>query len=165
MISIIAALGEKREIGRKGTMPWHIPEDLKRFKQLTLGKTMVMGKNTFLSLPGVLPGRQHWIATRDPLFTKEHPRVKILHDLDHQWEAMVGSDEEYMIIGGGQVYEQSLTYADRLYLTHVHKTYEDADTFFPVIDWEKWEITERSGAYTTADGLEYEFVNYVRRRK
>jgi dihydrofolate reductase len=163
MISLIAAVGDRLEIGQKKTMPWHIPEDLQRFKALTLGKTMVMGKNTFLSLPGVLPGREHWIATRDASFTKEHPRVRILRDLDAQWSALAEAEEEYMIIGGGQIYAQALPYAARLYLTHVHRTYPDADTYFPAVDWTQWTITERSEEKTTADGLKYEFIDYVRR--
>lgn len=163
MISLIAAVGENWEIGRDGAMPWTLSEDLKRFKRLTLGKTMVMGRKTFESLPGVLPGRMHWIAARDPQFSKEHPRVRIIRDLSDRWEEMRDSEEEYMIIGGGQIYAQALPYADRLYLTLVHQSYADADTYFPEVDFSQWEITERSELLQNEEGLLYEFVDFRRR--
>ena len=161
MISVIAALGEGNEIGRAGGMPWQLPEDLARFKRLTMGKTMVMGRKTFASLPGVLPGRIHWIISRDASFKKEHPRVQILRMPD--WAAMAEAEQEYMVIGGGQIYAQALPYAKKMYLTRIHKRYEDADTFFPAINRTEWIRTEESGPLVSESGLVYEFIDYTRR--
>ena len=164
MLSMIVAAGANMEIGFDGDMPWHLPEDLQHFKEVTMKKPMIMGKKTFLSLPGVLPGRHHYIVTRDDSFTKEHPRVHILHDLQKFLEKIKDTEEEYMIIGGGQIYQQALPYADRLYLTHIHKEYPYADTFFPVIDSTVWRVEDRSPVlFSEEQGLSYEYVTYCRK--
>ncbi|MBQ7016530.1 MAG: dihydrofolate reductase [Firmicutes bacterium] len=143
MLSIIVAFGNCYEIGQDGVMPWHLPEDLKHFKEVTSGATILMGRRTFQSLPGVLPKRQHIIITADPSFVKEHKRVRISHDLEAELRAAQESDDEIFVIGGGQIYRQALPFADKLYLTFVHKTYPEADTFFPKIDWSQWEEVYR----------------------
>lgn len=165
MLSIIVAFGDNYEIGQDGTMPWHLPEDLKHFKEVTSGATILMGRRTFQSLPGVLPKRQHIIITADPSFTKDHKRVRISHDLETELRAAQKSDEEIFIIGGGQIYKQALPFADRLYLTFVHASYPNADTYFPEIDWLQWEETERSEMMTEEETkTPFEFVNFRRIR-
>ncbi len=165
MLSIIVAFGDNYEIGQDGTMPWHLPEDLKHFKEVTSGATILMGRRTFQSLPGVLPKRQHIIITADSNFQKDHKRVRISHDLEAELRAAQKSDEEIFIIGGGQIYKQALPFADRLYLTFVHATYPKADTFFPTIDWNEWEETERSEMMTEEESqTPFEFVNFRRIR-
>ena len=165
MLSMIVAFGDNYEIGQDGTMPWHLPEDLKHFKEVTSGATILMGRRTFQSLPGVLPKRQHIIITADPSFTKDHKRVRISHDLETELRAAQKSDEEIFIIGGGQIYKQALSFADRLYLTFVHASYPNADTYFPEIDWSQWEETERSEMMTEEETkTPFEFVNFRRIR-
>lgn len=165
MLSIIVAFGDNYEIGQNGVMPWHLPEDLKHFKEVTSGAAILMGRRTFQSLPGVLPKRQHIIITADPSFQKEHKRVRISHDLEAELRAAQKSDEEIFIIGGGQIYQQALPFADRLYLTFVHETYSNADTFFPKIDWSQWEETERSEMMIEEESqTPFEFVNFRRIR-
>lgn len=165
MLSIIVAFGDNYEIGQDGTMPWHLPEDLKHFKEVTSGATILMGRRTFQSLPGVLPKRQHIIITADPSFTKDHKRVRISHDLETELRAAQKSDEEIFIIGGGQIYKQALPFADRLYLTFVHASYPNADTYFPEIDWSQWEETKRSEMMTEEETkTPFEFVNFRRIR-
>lgn len=163
MLSIIVAFGDQYEIGQDGRMPWHLPEDLKHFKEITSGAAILMGRRTFESLPGVLPKRQHIIITNDPTFQKDHKRVRISHNLEEELRQAQKSDEEIFVIGGGQIYRQALPYADRLYLTLVHQTYPEADTFFPAIDWTQWEETGRSALMQEEDSdVSYEFVDYRR---
>jgi len=165
MLSIIVAFGDNYEIGQDGTMPWHLPEDLKHFKEVTSGATILMGRRTFQSLPGVLPKRHHIIITADPSFTKDHKRVRISHDLETELRAAQKSDEEIFVIGGGQIYKQALPFADRLYLTFVHASYPNADTYFPEIDWSQWEEIERSEMMTEEETkTPFEFVNFRRIR-
>lgn len=165
MLSIIVAFGDNYEIGQGGTMLWHLPEDLKHFKEVTSGATILMGRRTFQSLPGVLPKRQHIIITADSSFVKEHKRVRISHDLEAELRAAQKSDEEIFIIGGGQIYRQALPFADKLYLTFVHKTYPEADTFFPKIDWSQWEEVSRSELMIEEETqTPFESVDYRRTR-
>lgn len=161
MLSIIVAIGVRNEIGQQGAMPWHLPEDLKHFKRLTLNKTILMGRRTFESLPGVLPKREHIIVTNDLSFQYDHPRVKVCHNLEHELRKAQKAEEELFIIGGGQIYKQALPMAQRLYLTLVHQTFPEADTFFPDIAFEEWQETERSPEIKE-NGIGYEFVNYQR---
>jgi len=130
-ISIIAAIGKNRELGKGNNLLWHIPEDLKRFKKLTQGHAVIMGRKTFESIGRPLPNRTNIIITRDSSFTAEG--CKMYHSFDTVIEA-INSGEinggEVFIIGGGQIFELALPYADKLYLTVVEGTF-DADTFFP----------------------------------
>lgn len=162
MLSLIVAFGDHYEIGQNGTMPWHLPEDLKHFKEVTSGRTILMGRRTFESLPGVLPKRQHVIITADPAFQKNHKRVRISHNLEQELRAAQKNDEEIFVIGGGQIYREALPYVQRLYLTLVHGTFPEADTFFPTIDYRQWQEIDRSERAQTEEGLSYEFVTYQR---
>lgn len=162
MLSLIVAVGDDLAIGQNGTMPWHLPEDLKHFKEVTAGACLLMGRRTFESLPGVLPGRRHIILTQDPSFRKDHKRVRISHNLNEELQQAKACEEEVFVIGGGQVYRQALPLADRLYLTCVHAQFPQADTYFPAIDWAQWEETWRS-CTMEEDGLSYEFINYRRK--
>jgi dihydrofolate reductase len=129
MISIIAAVGKNRAIGRNNQLLWHIPEDMAHFKEKTMGKTVVMGDKTFLSIGKPLPGRRNVVVTLDPNFMAEG--VEISNSLDDILEAAQKSPEEIFVIGGGQIYAKSLPHADKLYLTVVDDSPTDADTFFP----------------------------------
>jgi len=160
MISIISAIAENRAIGIKNTMPWNLPEELQHFKAVTMGKTMIMGRKTFESLPGILPGRQYIVITSNSKGMREHVRLKYCDSLDKALEPYISSEEEVMVIGGGQIYSQALKYTDKLYLTRIHKTYE-AEVFFPEINKEEWKVTYVSEEYVDSESkISYHFENY-----
>lgn len=132
MVSIIVAMDEKRGIGKSNTLMWHIPDDLKRFKQLTTGHPIIMGRKTFESIGRVLPNRTNIIITRDPSFTV--PEAIITHSLEEafrQAQDKPGADEIF-VIGGGQIFKEAMekSFVDKLYLTLVKGDF-GADTFFP----------------------------------
>ena len=127
IISMVAAMAANRVIGRNNKMPWHLPADLKHFKQVTLGKPVVMGRKTFESIGRVLPGRRNIVISRsEPVDAKGAEWVKSLSDA----LALLKGAEEVMIIGGGEIYRQCLPMASRLYLTEIDLTTE-GDAFFP----------------------------------
>lgn len=129
MISIIVAIGKNRAIGRNNQLLWDIPEDMDHFKKTTLGHTVIMGEKTYQSIGRPLPNRKNIVVTLDKNFQAEG--VEISYSLDEVLKKFKETDEEVFVIGGGQIYNLSLPYADKLYLTIVDDAPEDADTFFP----------------------------------
>lgn len=161
MISIIVAVASNNAIGKNNELLWYIPEDLKRFKKLTLGHCLIMGKNTWHSLPRrPLPGRKNIVMTDDPCECIEG--CITAYSVEDAL-SKCGRDNEVFVIGGGSVYRQFLELADRLYLTHVHKDF-DADTFFPDIDPEKWQVLEREDDMRS-DELDFSWSYVTYRRK
>jgi dihydrofolate reductase len=161
MISIIVAVAENNGIGKDNNLLFHIPEDLKRFKKLTSGHCVIMGKKTWESLPlKPLPGRKNIVLTDDPLECIDCSITAYsIEDAIYK----CGVDEEIFIIGGGSIYRQFLPLADRLYITHVHKKSE-ADTFFPEIDHRIWEpIENEEHKSDKKDDLSYNYIIYQRR--
>ena len=159
MISIIAAVAKNRAIGFKNKLIYWLPNDLKRFKALTTGHTIIMGRNTFLSLPkGALPNRRNIVLSRS---AKEFPGCEVFPSLE---EALnhCAKDEEVFIIGGASVYKQALAVADRLCLTEIDDTPAEADTFFPPYDDWKEESREAHDTDERHD-CAYAFVDYVRK--
>lgn len=164
MLSIIAAITARRgAIGRKGDLIYHISADLKHFKELTTGHTVLMGRRTFLSLPkGALPKRRNIVITSDTEWTA--PNVETAHSLDEAL-ALTAADSEIFVIGGGQVYAETLAVADRLCITLIDAPEpDDADTFFPPIDPSLWEITDMSPRFTDPAGIPYTFVTFSRKK-
>jgi dihydrofolate reductase len=138
-ISIIVAIAENRAIGKDNKLLWHLSDDLKRFKKLTTGHTLIMGRNTFLSLPnGALPNRRHIVIS--DMEGESFQGCEMARSIDEAVK-LAGRDEECFVIGGGMVYKQFLPLAGKLYLTQVHESFE-ADTFFPEIDFGQWKILE-----------------------
>lgn len=131
--SLIAAIGKNRELGKKGGLVFHIPGDLKFFKQTTIGHPVFMGLNTWRSLPGKLPGRKHYVLTPDANDIKDDD-VTPITNLDAFIKDHENTDEEIFVIGGGMVYKQMLPHCDKLYLTEVYASDAEADTFFPEFD-------------------------------
>ncbi|WP_027877562.1 dihydrofolate reductase [Meiothermus cerbereus] len=136
-IALVVAMDKNRAIGRAGALPWHLPDDLKHFKALTLGKTVLMGRKTFQSIGRPLPKRRNVVLTKDPSFGAEG--VEVVHSLD---DALL-LDEEIMVIGGGEVYALFLPLATHLHLTLVDTAIPDADTFFPEWNPAEWRETHR----------------------
>lgn len=135
MISLIVATGENRVIGLNNKMPWHLPADLKYFKKITTGHAVVMGRKTYLSIGRPLPNRTNVILTRDKHFKVEG--CQVVYSIEEVLE--LSKQENLFIIGGAEIYEQFLPYADKLYLTYIRKSF-DGDTFFPELD-DQWQLT------------------------
>ena len=141
-LALIAALATNNCIGQNGRLPWHIPADLKRFKELTRGKIVLMGRKTWESIPEKfrpLPYRVNVVISRQPHLALP-PGVKLYHTIDEALATHAG--EDIVIIGGGEVYRQTMALADTLYITEVNQTVE-GDAFFPPIDKTAWHETER----------------------
>ena len=163
MLSLIVAIAENNVIGKDNKLIWHISEDLKRFKSITSGNTMLMGRKTFESLPGILPNRKHIIVTRDDKYTVDSDKVSIINDLNSFIKIHEKSDEEIFVIGGAEIYKQVLPHCNKLYLTKVHKSFE-GDTYFPEIDYSKYEIEYSSDKIIDEkSGLTYSFINLIKK--
>tara|TARA_Y200000002_G_scaffold73404_1_gene57521 strand:+ start:22393 stop:22890 length:498 start_codon:yes stop_codon:yes gene_type:complete len=136
-ITIIVAAAENNAIGKDNDLIWSLPNDLKRFKKLTSGHSIIMGRKTFDSFPGLLPNRKHIVISRNKniSFSDEVTVVNNFEDAIRE----TGDDENPFIIGGGQIYELAMDLADKIELTRVHEEFK-ADTFFPKIDKDKWEL-------------------------
>ncbi|MEN8227870.1 MAG: dihydrofolate reductase [Bacteroidota bacterium] len=159
-ISIIVAIGKNNAIGKENRLLWHLSDDLKRFKKLTTGHTMIMGRNTFLSLPnGALPNRRHIVISDIP--DESFEKCEMAHSIEKAIE-LAGHTEECFVIGGGMVYAQFLQVVGKLYLTQVHAAFE-ADTFFPVINFSEWKavVTENVDAGEKNE-YPHTYTEYVR---
>ena len=134
-ITMIAAVGKNKELGKDNKLLWHLPEDLKFFKEQTMGKPIIMGKKTLDSLPRLLPGRLHLVLTHQQL--EETEQVKVFRDIDSLVEFIKKLDQEVMVIGGAQVYKQMLELSDKMILTEVEDETE-ADVYFPEFNKDEW---------------------------
>lgn len=161
-LSIICALTQNHAIGLKGGLLYYLPADLKHFKQLTMGHTILMGRKTFESLPkGALPNRRNLVVTHQHDFTA--PGIEVFHSIEEALQACK-DDEEVFAIGGESIYEATLPLAQRLCLTHIEATPEEADTFFPPYDKTAWKEEWREHHETDEKNkLAYDFVNYIRK--
>ncbi len=160
MITIIAATAQNNALGKDNRLIWHLSDDLKRFKSLTLDGFIIMGRKTFESLPGILPKRKHIVITRNPEFRQEG--IVVVQSLEQALE-VVPSDEVAFVVGGGEIYAQTINIADKIELTRVHHDFE-ADTFFPEIDLTKWELVS-SEFHSKDEKHQYDFTfeTYLRR--
>lgn len=162
MISIIVAIAENYAIGKKGDLLCHLPEDLKHFKSITSGKTVMMGERTFYSLPKhPLPNRRNIVLT--DVKGKIFEGAEAVYSIDEMIKCIHG-EEEAFVIGGGMVYRQMMERADKLYITHIHHSWEDADTFFPEIDPSVWKQTcaEKHEADEN-NPYDFTFCEYIRK--
>lgn len=160
-ISLIAALDRNFAIGRDGEMPWHLPDDLKRFKQLTLGKPVLMGSKTARAIGRALPARENWVLTRGATAPFEDQRV--VHSIEEAIARANGA--EICVIGGGEVYELALPRATNLHLTWIEANADRADAFFPRSDLSQWrEIFREPHAADAKHAFGFTFVDYERRK-
>lgn len=157
-ISLIVAVSSNHVIGKDNTLPWHLPEDLKRFRALTTGHHIIMGRKTYESLGRLLPDRTTVIVTRNRNFQVEG--AVVVHSLTQAIEACA-SDSEAFIIGGAELYQQGLQYAQKLYLTQVNASVE-GDAFFPPIDAQMWEEVARE-SHVSVKGLAFDYVTFIRK--
>ena len=157
MVIIIAAIAKNNAIGKNNQLIWHLPADLRRFKSITLGQTVVMGRKTFESLGKALPNRKNVVITRNRNFKKEG--VTVVNSLEEALEFSKEKENIY-ILGGAEIYSQALPIADLLDLTLIHGHFE-ADTFFPVIDQNIWkEIKREDHKKDDKNAYDYSFVTY-----
>jgi dihydrofolate reductase len=154
MINLIAAVAENGVIGVGNQLPWHLSADLKRFKALTMGHTLVMGRKTFESIGKALPGRTTIVITRDSDWNQTG--VSVAHSVD---EALACASGEVFVAGGGEIYQQTIGRADRLFITHVKARF-GGDTYFPTIDPTRFRVVERE-SHDDAQP-HFEFVTYQR---
>ena len=163
-ISIIAAVARNNAIGAKGDLLYHISADLRRFKAITMGHPIIMGRKTFESFPnGPLPGRRNIVITRRSDY--RHDGIVTVNSLEEAIAA-AGDADEAMVIGGGEIYREAMTHATCLYLTEIDAERDDADTFFPAINEEEWLITETSQTETDPrSGVTYRFTTLSRKSR
>lgn len=162
-LSIIVAIADDNAIGKNNDLLWRMPADMKHFKALTTGHTVIMGRKTFESLPnGSLPNRKNVVLTSMPKAQFTNCFVsKSIHDaLD-----ICKDDDQIFIIGGAQVYKHSLDIANKMYITRVHTNFPDADTHFPNVNWDLWEETERQDFEADEKNpYPYTFLTYIRKK-
>ncbi|MFZ1538558.1 MAG: dihydrofolate reductase [Chromatiaceae bacterium] len=161
-VALIAALAQNRVIGRGNQLPWHLPADLAHFKRRTLDKTLIMGRRTWESLPGLLPRRRHIVVTRNPDYQASGC---LLASTPEEALAMAGGEQEVMVIGGEAIFRALLPRAGRLYLTLVDTRIEDGDAFFPLwapAEWQEFEREDR--AKDEANPFNLSFVSLERVR-
>lgn len=160
MIIMIAAVALNNGLGKNNQMIWHLPDDFKRFKQLTTGHHIIMGRKTFDSLPGILPNRTHVIVTRQQDYAPKGATV--VHSIEEAL-ALVPQNEDGYIIGGGEIYHLAMPYADKLEITRVYASFE-ADAFFPEINANDWElVSEDRRSIDAKHALAFSFETYSRK--
>ncbi len=163
MISLLVAMGKNHVIGFENDMPWHLPEDLKYFKAKTTGQTIIMGRKTFDSIGRVLPNRRNIVLTRQKIDFPEG--IEVIQDIDliYQWHKE-NPEQELFVIGGGNLYEQVLPYADRMYITEIGESFH-GDTYFPTFHPNEWALTSKvKGKNNNDNPYDYYFLQYDRRR-
>jgi dihydrofolate reductase len=162
MLSIIVAVAENNAIGKDNDLIWYISDDLKRFKKLTTGHTIVMGRKTFESLPnGALPNRENVVISHDQ--NLQIHKVKMMHSLEEVIKEYGESSEEVFVIGGGSIYEKLLPFAQKIYLTKVHASF-DADVFFPEIYQDDWRVlTEEHHQKSKKNHFDFSFIDLERK--
>lgn len=162
MLSIIVAVAKNNVIGKDNKLIWHLPEDLKRFKKLTTGHTIIMGRKTFESLGRVLPNRKHIVLCNDANLTIEDENVEVIDDIK-LLKSYINSEEENFVIGGATIYKLLMPYANKMYITKINEEFE-GDVYFPEIKEEEWKIIEQQkGIKNEENPFDYEYVTYIRK--
>ena len=159
MLSIIVAKAKNNIIGKDNALIWHLPEDLKRFKRLTTGHTIIMGRKTFESLGRVLPNRHHIILCNDAEMNIDNENVEILEDIS-MLDKYVKDEEEHFVIGGATMYRLLMPMCSKMYITEINRDFE-GDVSFPEINFNEWKVTKREeGPEDGENTFKYEYVTY-----
>ncbi|QOY92353.1 dihydrofolate reductase [Massilia sp. UMI-21] len=159
-LTLVVAFDAQRGIGINNQMPWYLPEDLAHFKRVTIDRPILMGRRTFDSLGKPLPKRRNIVITRNPHWS--HEGAEAAGSLEAAFEMLNGQDAS--IIGGGQIFAESMAIADRMIVTEIDHVYE-CDTFFPKIDPNEWTETARDPHFSEKNGYKYTFVTYIRKER
>ncbi len=162
MLTIIVAIAKNNVIGKDNKLIWHLPEDLKRFKEITTGKTIIMGKNTFISLGRILPNRKHVVLTRDKEYKIEQEQVEIVHEIE-EIKKYIEDEEEHFVIGGASIYNLLMPYTNKMYVTRIDQEFE-GDVYFPEIKKEWKEIEREKGKKNEKNPYDYEYITYIRNK-
>lgn len=142
-LSLIVAIAQDNAMGKDGALPWHLPADLKFFKEQTMGKPMLMGRRTFESFPKPLPGRLHVVLSRQELYLPEG--VMLTHSLSEGLAILKAQNtEESFVIGGAVLFEEAMPFIQKAYITRVQTKVPDADTFFPEMNFSEWQLVSRT---------------------
>lgn len=162
MFSIVAAISENNVIGKDNKLLWNLPEDLKRFKQLTAGHTIIMGRKTFESIGRVLPNRKHIVITRDESYKVDNANVEIINNIE-DLDKYIDSEEEFFIIGGAIIYRQFMSKVNKMYITKINQKFQ-GDAYFPIINEQEWKVIERTkGIKNEENPYDYEFITYIKK--
>lgn len=162
MLSIIVAIANNNVIGKDNKLIWHLPEDLKRFKEITTGKTIIMGKNTFISLGRVLPNRKHIVLTQDKNDKSDNEQVEMAYGID-EIKKYIEDNEEHFVIGGATIYRLLMPYASKMYITKINQDFQ-GDVYFPEIKETEWkEIKKTKGLKNDQNPYDYEYITYIRK--
>ena len=159
-ITLVAAIASNNVIGKENSLPWNIPEDLKRFKQMTSGNTILMGRKTFDSIGRPLPNRQNIVMTKDKNFEQEG--IKVINDFDEALELIKESNEDIFVIGGSKIYELFEPVANSLAITRILKDFE-GDAFFPDINWDLWQIEKEEKFFDEKSNIECKLIEYSKK--
>lgn len=161
MLSIIVAKGKNNIIGKENKLVWSLPADMKRFRELTTGHVIIMGRKTFESLGKILPNRKHVVFTQNPDFKVDDENVQIVHSM-LEIKEYIDNDEENFVIGGAMIYSLLMPHVTKMYVTEINKYFE-GDTFFPKINLDIWKETRREkGTQDEDNKFDYDFVTYER---
>ena len=162
MLSIIVAKAKNNTIGKENKLLWQIPDDLRRFKELTTNHNIIMGRKTFEALGTILPNRKHIIFSQNPDFKIENENVEIVHSM-LQIQQYIEDEEESFVIGGAMIYNLLMPYVKKMYVTEIDKDFE-GDTFFPRINTEIWkEVKREEGPEDSKNNFKYEYVIYEKK--
>lgn len=162
MLALIVAMTENRVIGRDGDMPWRLSNDLRRFKRITMGHHIIMGRRTFDSIGRALPGRTSVVLSRSAVY--DDPAVIVVRDFE-QALTVSACDDEPFITGGSRVFERAMPLVQRIYLTRIHADIT-GDTYFPEVDWSDWRLTsEQRFPADAKNSFDHSFLTYERRAK
>lgn len=162
---MIAAAAEDNALGKDNDLLWHLPNDFKRFKKLTTGHSIIMGRKTFESFPKPLPKRKHIVITRNKNYKIDFDNCHVVHSIEAAL-ALVEEEPLVFIIGGGEIYRQAEKFSNLIELTRVHTTFENADTFFPEIDETIWELTtEVFHPKDERHSFDFTYLTYRRKNK
>ena len=159
-ITLVAAIASNNVIGKENSLPWNIPEDLKRFKQMTSGHTILMGRKTFDSIGRPLPNRQNIVMTKDENFEREG--IKVINDFDEALELIKESNDDIFVIGGSKIYELFEPVANSLAITRILKDFE-GDAFFPDINWDLWQIEKEEKFFDEKSNVECKLIEYSKK--
>jgi dihydrofolate reductase len=161
MISFVVAMDENRVIGKNNQLPWHLPEDLKFFKRVTMGHPIAMGRKTHESIGRVLPGRENIVITRKPDYQSEN--CTIFYSVEDFVKYSREQNDEIFVIGGAEIFKETFAYVDRLYITLIHTEFA-GDTFFPEFNLGDWElVSNEKGIKDEKNPYDYDFRLYVRK--
>jgi dihydrofolate reductase len=161
MISFLVAMGKNKVIGKDNQLPWHLPEDLKYFKRVTMGHPIAMGRKTHESIGRILPGRENIVITRQPDYRCDG--CSVFYSVEEFVKESRKRDEEIFVIGGAEIFKETFAFADRLYITHIDEEFK-GDTYFPEFDLSQWENTSsEQGKRDEKNPYDYEFRIYDRK--